>query len=104
MSTIAKALAHPARLQLLRTLANQSECRGAELFGDLPLAQSTVSQHLSVLKDAGLVRSHPAGQGSTYCLAPESLRAFAEEITALVADAPSCGDPQTPVPPAKECR
>ena len=61
MALVAQALAHPARVRILRLLADQTECRGAEVFSELPLAQSTVSEHLRVLKEAGLVTSHPVG-------------------------------------------
>ena len=90
IAAIAKALAHPARVHILRTLARQSECTGAEIFGDIPLAQSTTSQHLTVLRDAGIVVSHSVGQASVYCLQPEVVRAFAEEVAQIVASVPTC--------------
>jgi DNA-binding transcriptional ArsR family regulator len=90
LAAVAKALAHPARIRILRLLARQSECMGAELFGDLPLAQSTISQHLSVLSDAGIVSSHSAGRGSVYCLAPDVIRSFVADVGSIVASAPSC--------------
>jgi DNA-binding transcriptional ArsR family regulator len=89
-AAVAKALAHPARLHILQLLAREPECRGAELFAELPLAQSTVSQHLAILQDAGVVTSHAVGQGRVYCVAPEVLRTFSAEITALVADVTAC--------------
>jgi DNA-binding transcriptional ArsR family regulator len=97
-ATIAKALAHPARMHIVRLLASQQECMGSDLFRDLPLAQSTISQHLAVLRDAGIVRSHALGPSSVYCLSPEAVRAFAEDLLGIVAAAPSCP------PPAEECR
>ncbi len=90
LAAIAKALAHPARIRILRLLATQQECRGADLFGMLPLAQSTISQHLAVLKDAGLVISHPVGQANVYCLTTGAIGQFAEDVAALVAGAPTC--------------
>lgn len=90
LSTVAKALAHPARLRIVRLLASQNDCRGAELFSDLPLAQSTISQHLAVLKEAGIVHSHSSGQASVYCLDPDVLNAFCAEISAVVASSPMC--------------
>jgi ArsR family transcriptional regulator len=89
-AAVAKALAHPARLQIVRLLAREPECRGAELFAELPLAQSTVSQHLSILQDAGVVTSHAVGQGRVYCIAPEVLRGFSAKITDMIADATPC--------------
>jgi DNA-binding transcriptional ArsR family regulator len=71
-------------------LAREPECRGADLFAEQPLAQSTVSQHLATLQEAGVVSSHAVGQGKVYCISPEVLRAFAAEITAMVADVTPC--------------
>lgn len=87
---VAKALAHPARIRIVRLLALQSECMGNELFSDLPLAQSTVSEHLAVLKRAGVVSSHQAGVAGVYCLNPEVVREFCADISAIVAETPSC--------------
>lgn len=63
-----KALAHPARIAILRTLAKRKECMCGELVLDLPLAQSTVSQHLRALKEAGLVKGEIDGPRSRYCI------------------------------------
>jgi ArsR family transcriptional regulator len=90
MAAVAKALAHPARLHIVRLLAREPECRGADLFSELPLAQSTVSQHLAILAEAGVVTSHPVGQGKVYCIDPQVLRSFADEVTAMVAAATPC--------------
>ncbi len=68
LSGFAKALSHPARIAILRTLANRGTCICGELVADLPLAQSTVSQHLKELKDAGLIRGEVDGPKSCYCI------------------------------------
>lgn len=89
MAVVAKALAHPARIRIVRLLAAQSECRGHEVFSEIPLAQSTISEHLRVLKDAGLVQAHPVGTAMVYCLVSSVLSEFsqaADEITASVAE------------------
>ncbi|WP_029558302.1 metalloregulator ArsR/SmtB family transcription factor [Xanthobacter sp. 91] len=78
-----RALAHPARLAMLETLAGQERCVCGEIVKALPLAQSTVSQHLKVLLDAGLIRGRTEGQRSSYCLDTAALDALAEEIDAL---------------------
>lgn len=78
-----RALAHPARLAMLERLAGQERCVCGEIVKALPLAQSTVSQHLKVLLDAGLIRSRTEGQRSSYCLDRVALDALAEEIEAL---------------------
>ena len=90
IAATAKALAHPARIRIVRLLARQKECMGGEVFRELPLAQSTVSQHLAVLKDAGVVASHSVGPGSVYCLDLGMIRAFTDELLSIVATAPSC--------------
>lgn len=75
-----KALAHPARLAIVRLLAEREECICGEIVGDLPLAQSTVSQHLQTLKEVGLVRGTTEGRRTCYCLDPEALQALREEM------------------------
>ena len=88
---VAKALAHPARLHIVRLLAAQTECRGADVFSELPLAQSTISEHLRVLKDAGLVHSRAHGTSMVYCLVPGLLDSFATELLAVARSAAGCG-------------
>ena len=73
LATLAKALAHPVRVQIVRLLARTEGCV-SELVEQLPLAQSTVSQHLKVLKDAGLVRGTVEGPRTCYCIDPAGLR------------------------------
>lgn len=61
-----KALAHPARIAILRALADSDRACCGDIVGKLPLAQSTVSQHLQVLRDAGLIRGALEGRRSRY--------------------------------------
>ena len=68
LSTMAKALAHPARLRILQVLAECSTCITGELVDQLPLAQATVSQHLQELKNAGFIRGEIQGPKTCYCL------------------------------------
>ena len=82
-----KALAHPARLAIVKLLAERDECVCGEIVDDLPLAQSTVSQHLKALKDAGLVQGTVEGRSTCYCLNPavvaelrDILDAFFDEL------------------------
>ena len=75
-----KALAHPARLAIVRLLAERDECVCGEIVDDLPLAQSTVSQHLKALKEAGLVQGTVEGRSTCYCLDPEAVSALQNEI------------------------
>lgn len=80
LADVAKALSHPARIAILRLLAQRGTCLCGELVADLPLSQSTVSQHLKALKEAGLVRGTIDGPRSCYCL---DLPAFDEAAAAL---------------------
>ncbi len=73
LAAAARALAHPGRLHLLQTLAARRTCVCGDLVDTLPLAQSTVSQHLRELKEAGLVRGSVDGPRTCYCLDPEVL-------------------------------
>lgn len=72
-----RALGNPARVQILRALAAQPGCMTGDLAELLPLAQSTVSEHLRVLKDAGLVRGTIDGD-RCYCLDPVALQVVIE--------------------------
>jgi ArsR family transcriptional regulator len=81
-----KALAHPARLAIVRLLAEQEECVCGEIVDDLPLAQSTVSQHLKALKEAGLIRGTIEGRSTCYCLDPEAMKALDADVRTLLED------------------
>jgi len=81
-----KALAHPARLAIVRLLAECDECVCGEIVDDLPLAQSTVSQHLKALKEAGLIQGTIEGRSTCYCLNPEAVSALEDKIGAFFAD------------------
>lgn len=68
LADYAKALSHPARIAILKVLAEKQECICGDLVMDLPLAQSTVSQHLKALKTIGLVKGTIDGPRSRYCI------------------------------------
>ncbi len=68
IADFAKALAHPARIAILTALALKKECICGDLVLDLPLAQSTVSQHLKALKEIGLIKGAIDGPRSRYCI------------------------------------
>jgi ArsR family transcriptional regulator, arsenate/arsenite/antimonite-responsive transcriptional repressor len=74
LASLSKAVGHPARVKILRILARRSACICADIVDELPLAQSTVSQHLKVLKEAGLIRGDVDGPRVCYCLEPRTLR------------------------------
>jgi ArsR family transcriptional regulator len=74
LAELSKAIGHPARVKILRILARKTSCVCGDIVDELPLAQSTVSQHLKVLKDAGLIRGDVDGPRTCYCLEPRMLR------------------------------
>jgi len=74
LASLAKALGHPARVQILRMLVRRSTCVCGDIVDELPLAQSTVSQHLKVLKEVGLIRGEVDGPRVSYCVEPRTLR------------------------------
>lgn len=80
---IAKALGHPARIAILKILAERSTCFCGDITEILPLAQSTVSQHLKALKSAGLITGEVEGVRTCYCLNPEGVRELQAELSEL---------------------
>ncbi len=68
LAKIAKALAHPARIAILNLLAKKQTCVCGDIVEELPLSQSTVSQHLKELKDAGLITGEIEGAKVCYCI------------------------------------
>ena len=74
LAALAKAIGHPARVQILRLLTSKASCVCGDIVDELPLAQSTVSQHLKVLKEVGLIRGDVDGPRVCYCIEPRALR------------------------------
>ena len=68
LAKLAKALGHPARVHILKVLLAKDICIAGELSDDLPLAASTVSQHLKILKEAGLIKGEVDGPRRCYCV------------------------------------
>jgi ArsR family transcriptional regulator, arsenate/arsenite/antimonite-responsive transcriptional repressor len=83
LATLAKALGHPARVQIMRLLVRRDACICGDIVDELPLAQSTVSQHLKVLKEAGLVKGEIDGPRVCYCVEPRALRRLKSLIGSL---------------------
>mgnify|MGYP001264915308 CR=1 FL=1 len=74
LASFAKALGHPARVRILRLLASRDAQMCCRLVDELPLAQSTVSEHLRILRAAGLVRASGEGPRGGYCMVPGALK------------------------------
>jgi ArsR family transcriptional regulator, arsenate/arsenite/antimonite-responsive transcriptional repressor len=83
LATLAKALGHPARVRILRLLAEREACITRDVVEELPLAQSTVSEHLRILREAGLVQISAAEGRSAYCVAPSGLALLKAGVAAL---------------------
>jgi ArsR family transcriptional regulator len=81
LAKLAWAIAHPARVRILRLLISRASCICGEIVDELPLAQSTVSQHLKILKDSGLVQGEVDGPKVCYCINADRLN----ELKSLVA-------------------
>lgn len=93
LAQLAKALAHPVRVAILRQLLQDGDCVCGDLVGRLPLAQSTVSEHLKILKTAGFVRGTIDGPRVCYCADLKVVRRFVRQASALEALS-SCCTPQ----------
>lgn len=83
LAALAKALGHPARVQIVRLLARRTTCVCGDIVGELPLSQSTVSQHLKVLKEVNIIRGEIDGPRVCYCLNPRTLRRLRSLISSL---------------------
>jgi ArsR family transcriptional regulator len=81
LAKMAKAIGHPIRVRILRMLSRKEARVCSQIVDELPLAQSTVSEHLRILKDAGLIRSSRDGPRIGYCIDFDALR----RLKALVA-------------------
>ena len=73
---MAKALGHPARLRIMRVLASRTTCITGDLVAELNLAQSTISEHLRILREAGLIQGEIEGPRTSYCINRSNLNAL----------------------------
>ena len=83
-ASLFKALAHPARLQILQFLAETKTCISGDISEELPLSRTTVNQHLKELKDAGLIRGHVEGVKTNYCLDYEKVVEMKEILSGFL--------------------
>ncbi len=83
LSALCKALAHPARVQIVRFLAKRGSCQTGSLADELPLAQSTVSEHLRILREAGIIDGEIDGTRRCYCINREVLDEMKQMIEKL---------------------
>ncbi|TSA28002.1 MAG: ArsR family transcriptional regulator [Bacteroidetes bacterium] len=83
LARFAKALGHPARIAILRQLANMNCCFCGDIVEELPLAQATVSQHLKELKVSGLIQGNIEPPKVRYCIDPENWKKAKEMMSAF---------------------
>ena len=83
LAAMAKALGHPARVAIMRLLIARGECVCGAIVDELPLAQATVSQHLKVLKEAGLIQGEIDGPRVCYCVNPAAVRRLNDLVGGL---------------------
>lgn len=81
LAMLTKALAHPARIAILQYLASQQSCICGDIVDELPLSQSTVSQHLNELKKAGLIKGNVDGPSICYCIDTKAWDAAKGKLT-----------------------
>ena len=90
LARMLKALGNPIRFQIMKTLAERQACITQEIVETTPLAQSTVSQHLKVLREAGLIQGEIEGPATCYCINPAALRWLKEQLDGWL---PGCCEP-----------
>ena len=91
LAYIAKALSHPARIAILKEIARRQSCICGEIVEVMPLAQSTVSQHLKELSEAGLIKGTVDGAKSCYCINWETFRRFGQIFNEFFTETDSSG-------------
>jgi len=90
LAQFAKAIAHPARIQILEHLALKDTCMCGDIVKELPLSQSTVSQHLKALKEAGLIKGKVEAPTICYCIDKEKLENVNKGIQKLFSKICDC--------------
>ena len=83
LAAFAKAIAHPTRVRILRMLARKEARMCSHIVDELPLAQSTVSEHLRILRSAGLVQANENGPRVSYCIVPSALQRLKALLEAM---------------------
>ncbi|QKG52208.1 ArsR/SmtB family transcription factor [Hymenobacter sp. BRD67] len=94
LARVAKALAHPARVAIIQLLASRQTCISGDIAAELPLARTTVSQHLQELKALDLIRGEIDGLMVCYCLNTSLLQQVQQQFAGFFAAAvasPACG-------------
>jgi ArsR family transcriptional regulator, arsenate/arsenite/antimonite-responsive transcriptional repressor len=99
IAAVAKALGHPARIRIVRLLLERQSCIGGDIVDDIGLAQSTVSEHLRILKAAGIIQGEIEHPRICYAIRPESLAPLAGLLDAILDQSgrtpACCAEPRT---------
>lgn len=99
IATTAKALAHPARVRIVQLLIDKRTCIGGDIVNEIGLAQSTVSEHLRILKDAGIITGEIERPRVCYSLNPQGLAALTVFLDAATAEDIPADAPCYPIRP-----
>ncbi len=90
LANLAKVLGHPARIAIVQHLIKVNKCVNGDIVDELPLSQSTVSQHLKELKQAGLIKGEIEGNSICYCINPEAWGTLSTIFNGLFESYNSC--------------
>ena len=90
LAELAKALGHPARIAILELISQKGACFCGDIVEELPLSQSTVSQHLKAMKEAGILRGEIEGPHRCYCIDNKTCQDFLKLIAGMFAKAKCC--------------
>lgn len=90
LARFAKAIAHPARIQILEHLALKNTCICGDIVKELPLSQSTVSQHLKALKEAELIKGEVEAPAICYCINTDKMEKIYKQLRALFSKVCNC--------------
>jgi DNA-binding transcriptional ArsR family regulator len=88
LAAFSKALGHPARIAILQFLIKKKSCVCGDIVDELPLSQSTVSQHLKELKQVGLIKGDIDGPSVCYCIDPKNWNKARKTLSAFFGDFP----------------
>lgn len=90
MAAMAKALGHPARIAILEHLIKKGSCVCGDVVEELPLAQSTISQHLKAMKNAGIIKGDTNGTFKCYCVDVQECQKLWTSLSKLFNDMKNC--------------
>ena len=90
IAELAKAIGHPARVAILNCLAKKNGCFCGDLVDELPLSQSTISQHLKALKEAGIIKGNSDGKSTCYCINAATWKETSQLLSSLFSNIEKC--------------